>query len=292
MNLQSFTLQIFDPKKTLIFYTQVLGFTLIHQYLENDVKYYELGLKNSNFYIRLKYDPTAKKTSYQEKPNHNYWKYSLFVADIQKIYHHLQAYKIKVGEPFQFGDIGYLSHTTDTENHKIEYIQKTFKQNGIISTEEETALGLLTIRTKDPVKIIKFYEEVLDLKLFVRMYVDRGKGFTLYFLGDKNLQVPNPDIDAIENREWMYQQSHLFIEIQYYWNSEQDADFQLVTTENNGLQSISFTGNLKRLKKRLKAHNIPFGEKHKTIYFRSLDGHFILVKDDNRIIKDFSSSLN
>ncbi|WP_290672028.1 hypothetical protein [Kordia sp.] len=62
---------------------------------------------------------------------------------------------------------------------------------------------MFTIRTKDPLKIIAFYENILDLKLFVRMYVDRGIGFTLYFLGDKNLQAPNPDIDALENIEWM-----------------------------------------------------------------------------------------
>ena len=65
----------------------------------------------------------------------------------------------------------------------------------------------------------------MDLKLLVRMYVKRGAGFTLYFLGDKKLQPPNPDIDAIENREWMYQQSHLFIEIQHYWSSEFDDEF-------------------------------------------------------------------
>jgi len=26
---------------------------------------------------------------------------------------------------------------------------------------------------------------------------------SLYFLGDKNLQAPNPDIDVLENIEWM-----------------------------------------------------------------------------------------
>lgn len=277
MKLRSFTLQIFNPEQTLAFYTNILGFAVLDQFSENNTTYYNLGFKNTDFYIQLKHTPSLKKIEYQEKTTDNYWKYSLFVDDIQKVYRNLKEQNYHIGEPFQFGDIGYLSHTTDNENHKIELIRKTFQQNKLLQTKEECMLGLLTIRTKDPIKIIKLYEDILDLKLFVRMYVNRGKGFTLYFLGHKDLQVPSPDIDAIENREWMYQQSHLFIEIQHYWNSEYNDDFFLDSSKENGLQTINFTGNLDILKKRLIANKLAFQENGDKITFETIDHHTIVL---------------
>ncbi|MGB0870598.1 MAG: VOC family protein [Flavobacteriales bacterium] len=281
MKLQSFTLQIFEPEQTLSFYTQVLGFKQVNEFTENNVTYYNLCFKNTDFHIQLKYSPLLEKAHYKEAPTDNYWKYSLFVDDIQKAYQHFSHHNMTIGEPFQFGDIGYLAHTKDVENHQIEYIQKTFKQNAPITTNESTALGLLTIRTKDPIKIIKFYEDILDLKLFVRMYVNRGRGFTLYFLGNKNLEAPTPDIDAIENREWMYQQSHLFIEIQHFWNSEYDLDFDLNNNKTNGLQSINFYGDIAVIKERLQTYNITFQEAKGNITFETIDKHVISIKAAN-----------
>ncbi|WP_459212405.1 VOC family protein [Aquimarina rhabdastrellae] len=278
MKLRSFSLQIYNPEKTLDFYTKVLGFSLVNEFSEGGIIYYDLRFNNPNYYIRLKYNPLLQPTLYQEKATDNYWKYSLFVDDIQDACHNISTHDFKIGEPFQFGDIGYLAHTADTENHKIEYIQKTFKQHDTLNTNEPIALGLITIRTKDPIKIIKLYEEVLDMKLFVRMYVNRGKGFTLYFLGDKNLQAPHPDIDAIENREWMYQQSHLFIEIQHFWNSEYDSNFNLENTEQTGLQTINFSGNLDELRERLKLHNIVFQQGKDNITFDTIDNYTIVVE--------------
>lgn len=281
MKLQSFTLQITAPEKTLSFYTNVLGFSLKNEFSIGDVTYYNLYLKDTLFYLQLKYTPSLKKLNYQQMPTDNYWKYSLFVDDIQKVYQELGQQNYIINEPYQFGDIGYLAHTTDVENHQIEFIQKTFKQNTPASIltnsfkEASTVLGLLTIRTKDPVKSIAFYEEILGMKLFVRMYVNRGKGFTLYFLGDKTLTPPNPDIDAIENREWMYQQRHLFIEIQYYWNSEYDEEFSLNSGTQNGLQSINFSGNKTLLKEKLIANIISFHDEENTIVFETPDKHVI-----------------
>lgn len=278
MNLQSFTLQIFDPEVTISYYTKVLGLRLLNEFSENDATYYNLCFENTQIHIQLKHTPSLKKIDYQQVATDNYWKYSLFVDNIQKIYKELEGQNYVINEPYQFGDIGYLAHTTDPENHQIEFIQKTFKQNTptTIIGKENTALGLLTIRSKDPIKSIRFYEDILELSLFVRMYVNRKNGFTLYFLGSKNLKAPNPDMDAIENREWMYQQEHLFIEIQHYWNSEYDNDFVLNASQNNGLQSINFKGNLERLKERLKKNHISYQEEKDKVIFKTIDDHTII----------------
>ena len=286
MKLQSFTLQIFEPEKTVSFYIDVLGFKLLNELSENDSTYYNLCFESTRFYLQLKHTPSLKKTVYKQESVDNYWKYSIFVNDIQSVYKELQKQNIVISEPSQFDDIGYLAHITDPENHQIEFIQKTFKQNTVKTLPnsnypllENPELGLITIRTKDPIKSIKFFEDILDLKLFVRMYVTRGNGFTLYFLGDKNLNVPNLDIDAIENREWMYQQSHLFIEIQHYWNSEYDTNFSLKSTPDNGLKRINFSGDLKLLKEKLEINNIPFRQEGESITFETIDKHLISLKN-------------
>ena len=270
MKLNSFTLSITNTEKTLAYYTKVLGFELKETFVKNNTTNYCLQLPKANFSLVLAHD--TKLDDYQEKPIDNYWKYSLFVNNIEAQCTLLREQGYAVGEAFQFGDIGYLAHTADVENHKIEFIQKTFKDKPMLDKPNEMVLGLLTIRTKDPVKVIKFYEEVFDMKLFVRMYVDRANGFTLYFLGDKNLKAPTNDIDAVENREWMYQQNHLFIEIQHYWNSEYDKDFELVATEN-GLQTINFSADIVKVKKRLDSLGINYIEKGNELYFSNSDKH-------------------
>ncbi|MDO6491707.1 MULTISPECIES: VOC family protein [unclassified Cellulophaga] len=286
MKLHSFTLQIFEPEKTISFYVDILGFRLEEKYVKSGSTFYNLGFKDSPFYLQLKYTPELTKIKYQETATDNYWKYSLFVDDIQRVYKKIKEYHIPIKEPFQFGAIGYLSHTADLENHQIEFIQKTFKQNTKQTPPNTSSplldnpiLGLITIRTKDPIKSIKCFEDVLDLKLFVRMYVNRGKGFTLYFLGDKNLQAPRTDIDALENREWMYQQNNLFIEIQYYWNSENETDFSLNKTPDNGFKSINFIGDLTIFKERLLHNNIPFYKEEDQIIFETVDKHQITLKN-------------
>lgn len=277
MHLQSFTLQIFETERTLKFYTEVLGFRLLEKYRENKSTFFNLYLDGSKYFLQLKFTELLERKPYQEDATDNYWKYSLFVTDLEKNYSEIQQKKWSISTPFQFGKIGYLSHTQDSENHQIEFIQKSFKDNSVLKTALGNVLGLITIRTKDPLKTIRFYETILDLKLFVRMYVNRNKGFTLYFLGNKELDVPNLDIDAIENREWMYQQDHLFIEIQHYWGSEFDDDFHLSANDNNGLQSINFTGDTSILENRLRLNNIAYKAGNNRIVFQTIDKHIISV---------------
>ncbi len=274
MQLHSFTLQITEAQETLAFYTDVLGFTLFDTLSTTNATIYKLGFEHTGSYLLL-----AESTStepYQEVASDSYWKYSIFVNDIEKNYQEIRQKGYEIGQPYQFGDIGYLSHTKDSENHVVEFIQKSFQQNKILDTPQKNVLGLLTLRTKDPLKIIRFYEDIFELKLFVRMYVNRGKGFSLFFLGSKNLKAPSPDIDAIENRKWMYQQNHLFIEIQHYWNSEYDEEFEL-TTPKNGLQKVNFIGDLTSLKQRLIDHQIEFQEVENSISIETIDRYSIEV---------------
>ena len=283
MTLIGFTLQIYNPQKSIAFYTNTLGMQLVKEETKESTTTYSFSFPKSFVKLQLKYNAQLAKKIYTQKPLDNYWKYSLFVPNNLKTEEEFLKLKHPIGEPFQFEEIGYLAHTQDLENHQIEFIQTTFKGNSATdntsSSTNTPALGLLTIRTKDPIKTIKMYEDLLDLKLFVRMQVNRGNGFTLYFLGSKNLKVPNPDIDAIENREWMYQQKHLFIEVQQYWGNEQDSSFSLNTLEDQGLQTINFKGSLQQIIPKLETQNIPYERKKNHIYFQSIDKHLIQISE-------------
>lgn len=249
---------------------------------------YILEFPNGKTQLELIHDRNGAITDpYQEKRTDNYWKYSLFVDDIQRVYHNLQDKNHVVGEAYQFGNIGYLSHTKDPENHQIEFIQKTFEKDTPVTENdsrypllESPVMGLITIRSVDPLRSIRFYEAFFEMKLYVRMYVDRGSGFTLYFLGRKGLNPPNPDMDAIENRTWMYQQNEPFIEIQYYWGSEYATDFVLETDTPLGFRGMVFKSNaMAQFKERFLKSNIPIETSSEgTIKITSPDGHTITIE--------------
>lgn len=284
MKFTGFSLHISNPEVTIPFYLDILGFDLVNESIQGNKTIFTIRNAQQSHTLDLVYDSENSEGVYTQYPDDNYWKFSLFVGDILRTQQQLNSNKHTTKEAYQFGQIGYLMHTADLERHQVEFIQKTFKENtkaiapdNTYFLKEQPILGLLTIRTKDPIQSIRFFEGVLDLKLLVRMYVNRGKGFTLYFLGDKDLVAPNPAIDAIENREWMYQQNELFIEIQYYWESEYDDSFKL-NQNSKGLQTINFTGDTTILKTKLSKQNIRFEENDKSITFKSIDDHTIVVR--------------
>ena len=269
MKLSKLLLGSQDIENTLNFYTQVLDATLQNSLENEEEARFELSFdEDSKFSLEFINNKRIEKViPYTEEPRDTYWKYSLFVNDIQHVYDVVKKER-KVGEPFQFGNIGYLSHTEDVENYKIEFIQKDFKVNTkeypkteALSLGEKAVFGLITLRTKDPVQSIRFYEKYFNLQLLVRMRVDRGSGFTLFFLGDKSLVPPSTDIDAIENREWMYHQKEAFIELQWHWDSEQLTNFEYNAKidEAMGFKGIVFaTENLDAKKKELQNGSVNF----------------------------------
>ncbi len=40
-------------------------------------------------------------------------------------------------------------------------------------------------------------------------------GFTLYFLAHTDEQPPNPDLEAVENRPWLWQRPYTMLELQH-----------------------------------------------------------------------------
>lgn len=295
VRLTALQLSIHSPDSTIAFYRDILGMRLIECIDSDESSIYQLQFEDCNTSLSLiheKNSPADKPLSkhYQHKKNDHYWKYSIFVDDIERVCDALRNNNHAVSEAHQFGDIGYLAHTMDSEQHHIELIQKNFKQHTRpIEAKpqypllESPVMGLITIRSKDPLASIRFYETFFQMKLLVRMYVE---GFTLYFLGNADLQAPNHNTDAIENREWMYQQNELFIEIQHYWGSEYDESFVLESNIPFGCKAIAFThNNMDEMKSSLSRYGIAFHTNtDTTISVISPDMHSITVSGDKHSI--------
>lgn len=325
MSVASLCLKTCNPDLALRFYTEELGFTVASKTIvpesgapaggNSQIAYYQLQAQNSplgaKLYLRHDKEAASGAAGYELGPSDSYWKYSLFVDDIQRVATELRSRSAEgesaVSEPFQFGDVGYLAHLKDCENYAIELIQRTFKAtNTTETTERQPAsaeqplaeyplkelpqLGLITLRTADPVRSMQFYQQVCGLKLLVRMYVERGSGFTLYFYGPSHLTPPSSDIDAVVNREWLYQQPELFVELQHYWGSEWQPEFRLDNKADDPYGLAHFTlevdpkTSLQQLRECLAELNLPAEEvlhpvtHSAAILCQSPDGHPVYVQ--------------
>ena len=76
------------------------------------------------------------------------------------------------------------------------------------------------------------------MKLLSKMDVHQ-RGFELYFLGYTKESLPNKNIDAIENRQWLWKRGFTMIELQYILSSKDDENFKYETGISTGFESFS-----------------------------------------------------
>lgn len=80
-------------------------------------------------------------------------------------------------------------------------------------------IGQITTRITEPTQSLDFYQKVLGMKLLSIQPVKRYN-FTLYFLAYTEETPPNADLEAVENREWLWQRPYTTLELQHRWGSE------------------------------------------------------------------------
>ncbi len=181
--------------------------------------------------------------SYQPTKGDIYWKIALAVPNIELACEQLTAQDIKVGTPHQFQDIGYLAHFQDPEGFTIELIEHWFEGNRPEGRHDTSQLGggaslnLLTLRTHD---IAPIREDCLAwgmTTLSVQPVNDYG--FTLHFFAFTEDTPPNSDLEAVENREWLYQRPYTVLEIQAVHATGEKTPADLDTA---GYSGTEFTG--------------------------------------------------
>lgn len=165
--------------------------------------------------------------AYQPQPNDLYWKIAISVPDILLACKQLTKKGIKVTQPMQFQDVGYLAHFTDPEGLAIELIDHHFldptkspeptKTPATIIEQEQLGggahLSLITLRAHDMEPIHSLCQTLGMKPLSVQPV--QSHGFTLYFFGLTDETPPNADLTAIENRPWLYQRTFTSLEIQH-----------------------------------------------------------------------------
>ena len=158
-----------------------------------------------------------------------YWKIGLTVRDIGAAYTGLRAGKVKVGDPpHRFRDIAKLCHLEDPDGYCIELIERS--GNPLESAGRAGPLGSppiwsqVTLRVKDAEPSLAFYQGLLGMRLLARMPVPDYR-FTLYFLAFTDETAPDPDLEALGNRDWLWNRPYVTLELQHRWGTEKDPGF-------------------------------------------------------------------
>lgn len=231
-------LTVRDPEALAAFYGNVLGMTRQQVLLEDEEgddgtaeHIISVGYGGLSAALILRKSPDSTDSSeYVRKATSKtdrYWKIAITVPNLDVAHAQIVEKGVAATEPHQFRDIAYLSHLVDPEGHVIELIQHTFQgkprsdNNGADHSSTQplggsARIGLITLRTAD---ISADRKTCLDLGMaYMSRQAVSDLGFDLYFFGfanDNQCRPPNEeDVDAVENREWLWQRPYTTLEFQ------------------------------------------------------------------------------
>ena len=266
-------LAIENAEASLVFYQQQLGMTLVDRverqnHAGTETAYF-LGYTSSPAtLLELRHRTGSRDSPYRHDKSDGYWKIGITLPDVDLARERLLAAGIDVSLPTQFRDIGYLCHLKDPTGFNIELLQHDFAENfrsapadprwplGGVST-----LGQITLRIKDPALSLPFYCALLGMKLLSRQEVSFCR-FTLYFLACCNEQPPCADLDAVENREWLWKRPYTTLELQHNWGTEaSNFHYTQQVDDALGFHGIRFvTPELPEFMERLARAGFPIAE--------------------------------
>ena len=162
-------------------------------------------------------------TSIAPGPNDFYWKIGITLRDLDAAVSFLRDQGLAVSDPVQFRDIGYMSKIFDPKGFTIELLQQGFKGHEKQLAHghpvgSQAILAHITLRVTDLAAAKYFFEDGLGMRLMSVQPV-REHGFCLYFYSWSDVTLPDPDLEAIENREWLWSRPYTFIELQHLENT-------------------------------------------------------------------------
>lgn len=212
--IAALTLNVSDPAGLASFYCDILGMRRIGNATTLAVGY---GGEDA----RLELVASSGSAPYRADRNDRYWKIAITLPDLDCACRQLRAKGIEVTAPNQFRDIAYMSHLADPEGHTIELIQHTFGGNALTRQGDDALplgggarLGLITLRTDDLDAEFSICRDQLGMRYMSRQDVP-DFDFCLYFFAFTEEPMPVPDVDAVENREWLWQRPYTVLEFQH-----------------------------------------------------------------------------
>ncbi|KAG7662581.1 GLO1 [[Candida] subhashii] len=244
-------LRIKDPKVSIPFYTNILGFKLIDTFKFNDFTLYMLNFENStnkdlNWSARegvlelchnhgVENDDTYTLNNGNEETFRGFGHICLSVDNIQVAEQHFIDSGVKFKKKLTDGRQKNIAFALDPDGYWIELVE-----NGEGKVESQTnstsyKFNHSMIRVKDPVKSLEFYRNVLGLKLLHTKKFE-GPKFTLYFLGYEH------DPSFVEDSLESFQNRQSLLELTHNWGTESDPTFEGYhngnSTENGAKQGF------------------------------------------------------
>ncbi len=212
--LAGVVLDVTSPEKLAEFYTRHLGMTV-----DRSGEFLRLGYGGVGASLVLRPSPAAKP--YVHDASDEYWKIGITLPDVDMAFAQLKRAGVEISEPRQFLDIGYMCHFADPEGFQIELLQHTFADQPRTSPGNRdlplgggAQIGQITLRVSDLDHALTVYRDTMGMSLLSKQTV-AGRNFTLYFLAFTDETPPASDIEAVENRPWLWQRPYTTLELQH-----------------------------------------------------------------------------
>lgn len=214
-SLDGVALNVAAPERLAGFYARHLGMAV-----ECSGDIWRAGYGEPGACLELRPLPAAQP--YVHDPLDEYWKIGITLPDVDIAFEQLSRAGVPVSQPRQFLDIGYMCHLTDPDGHQIELLQHTFAGQPRTSPGDPALplgggaqVGQITLRVSDLDAALAYYQGSMGMRLLSRQVVD-GRDFTLYFLAFTDESPPHHDLEAVENRPWLWQRPYTTLELQHF----------------------------------------------------------------------------
>lgn len=210
-HLSGVHLQAADPNVLARYYVAHLGMTAQSA---GDTVRLGFGGKDAQIILTAGRNPTSSRQS------DRYWKIGVTLPNVDIAYAQLRANGVDVSQPHQFQQIGYMCHFKDPAGYQIELLQHEFQDkrpdhagNRLEPLGGGARIGQITLRTGNISASLAFYHS-LGMRLLSIQPVP-AHGFDLYFLAFGDETPPKTDLEAAENRPWLWQRPYTTLEFQH-----------------------------------------------------------------------------
>lgn len=245
--------RIKDPKVSIPFYEKHFGMKLISHFELDGFTLYMMGYETvdpTNWAARpgilelchnhgVEHDHNYTLNNGNGKEHRGFGHICISVDNIEECEKKLLADGVKFQKKLADGRQHNIAFALDPNGYWIELIEHG-NGKAIAKTDESNyQFNHTMIRVKDPVKSLKFYREVLGMKLFRTHESEAGK-FTLYFIGYDHSGIKEGEVD----RDIVAAKQGV-IELTHNWGTENDDSFEGYhngnSTENGALQGYGHT---------------------------------------------------
>ncbi|BDY06584.1 VOC family protein [Ferrimonas sp. YFM] len=256
MKIEEHRLRVSNLSRSLAFYQNQLAMALVSLESINGRQCATLSYGPGQASLVLIEEMAPLAVAVQPNPAEGYWKFSLAVDSVPGAMWALRRMGVATGEPFEVPQVATLCHFTDPDGYCIELVQRTFGVAAEPQGEREFAsfapsMLLSTVRVKDPGLSLAFYQQAMGMRLLSRQPVPE-RNMTLYFLGYDDSALPEPGLEAVANREWLWQRSYTLLELQHIQGTESLPGFRYHNGPERGFDGLGVSGALpKELKSEL-----------------------------------------